>query len=613
MIGIPMMFHKTISMKRRFFISFLFLLPFFVSAQSVETIKSSPDYLWGEGWGESIREADQMALQTLVSKISLSVVSSFVNIEKEVNDSDGLNATTAVESVMKTYSNATLTNTEQIVISQEPGARVFRYVKRSEVEKIFLGRKNKVLDMVNLADNALKQRKIDDVLRYYYWSFCLLRSLPDANYVVLPDGSTLMTWIPNRINEVLSNIKVRKTSVEDEFVTLFISYGDEPVASLDYTYFDGRGYTNIYSATDGIGVMEMQPGVSMDNLKIKCEYEFAGEAQIDKEIATVVEVMKGKNFRAAYINVGGETLSMKAKEATLLNTPVEDAVMSMDAGQITSRDLEPYKKVMEKVVQCIKAKDYVSAEPYFTLEGAEMFRKLLNYGNARVVMEPELNFLRMGDEVLCRSIPMSFAFRNNTRKFVENVTFTFDADKKISCVAFGLGEEATADILKRDSYSEQARMVLTRFLENYKTAFSLKRLDYIRSIFDDNALIITGTEVKTSVYKNNEEKARFMDNKIIRYNRFTKNAYIKHLERCFNSNEYVNIRFANNDIVKASEKYGEVYGIQIKQDYYSTNYGDTGYLFLYVDLNDPDNPIIKVRTWQPDRDPDFGLYGLGDF
>lgn len=48
-------------------------------------------------------------------------------------------------------------------------------------------------------------------------------------------------------------------------------------------------------------------------------------------------------------------------------------------------------------------------------------------------------------------------------------------------------------------------------------------------------------------------------------------------------------------------------------DYYSSTYGDKGYLFLMVDINDPENPIIKVRTWQPERDPNFGLYGPGDF
>lgn len=57
---------------------------------------------------------------------------------------------------------------------------------------------------------------------------------------------------------------------------------------------------------------------------------------------------------------------------------------------------------------------------------------------------------------------------------------------------------------------------------------------------------------------------------------------------------------------------GELYAIQIAQDYYSSSYGDKGYLFLMVDINDPENPIIKVRTWQPDKDPNFGLYGPGD-
>ena len=40
---------------------------------------------------------------------------------------------------------------------------------------------------------------------------------------------------------------------------------------------------------------------------------------------------------------------------------------------------------------------------------------------------------------------------------------------------------------------------------------------------------------------------------------------------------------------------------------------DKGYLFLEVDVNNPKQPIIKVRTWQPEKDPNFGLYGPGDF
>lgn len=60
-------------------------------------------------------------------------------------------------------------------------------------------------------------------------------------------------------------------------------------------------------------------------------------------------------------------------------------------------------------------------------------------------------------------------------------------------------------------------------------------------------------------------------------------------------------------------KSGELYGIQIRQDYFSTYYGDSGYLFLMVDLNNPEEPIIHVRTWQPERDPNFGIISAGHF
>ena len=592
----------------------LALMPVLMTAQSVTEIKNSGKYLWGEGMAESYQDADRQALRHLVENISVNVESSFTNVIGNVNSEGKTDSKMAMQAVMKTYSQATLTNTKVLTLSQEPDAHVIRYVEVEDVAKIFEARKQKAEDFINLAQKAEERLKIDDVLRYYYWSYCLVTSLPDTMQPQTPDHALLRTWIPDRINEVFKGVKVRKYKVEDEFVTLYVTYKDRPVASLDYTYYDGRGYTNIYSANDGLGSMEMQPGVSTDNLKIKCEYEYLGEAQIDKEIAAVVEVMKGRNFRNAYINVGGDNQTIaEMQPVALAALTAKETETVMPLSVVSKEETTSMEDIMGKVLGAVKAKNYKSVEQYFTPEGKEMFHKLLNYGNARILEEPPLTYIRKGDETICRSIPMSFSFKNNTRKFVENVCFTFDNENKINCVAFGLGEEAVADILKRTDYSENARIVLTQFLENYKTAFALKRIDYIESIFDDNALIITGTVVRKTNYKNQEERTRYLDNNIIKYNRHTKAEYIKHLQRCFNSNEYVNIHFANNDVVKAGGDYGEVYGIQIKQDYYSTNYGDTGYLFLCVDLNDPDNPIIKVRTWQPDRDPDFGLYGLGNF
>ena len=136
----------------------------------------------------------------------------------------------------------------------------------------------------------------------------------------------------------------------------------------------------------------------------------------------------------------------------------------------------------------------------------------------------------------------------------------------------------------------------------------MERLDYIESIFADDALIITGYIVKTKAGLEN----RYLNNQIVRYNRQTKQQYIRNLKYSFNSKEYINIQFEESEVRKGGA--GEnIYGVLIKQNYYSSNYGDTGYLFLIVDLENQQQPVIHVRTWQPDKAGEIKIYGLSDF
>ena len=612
-------------MKNISIILILLLFCNLISAQSVEDIKASEEYLTGEGWGESLKAADNAALQALISKISVSVESQFENIEEEITDQVSVDSRSACRSVVNTYSQATLQNTQRIVIENEPDAHVFRYVKRSEVDKIFESRRLKVLDMVASAARAVEKGKVDDALRYYYWAYCLLQSIPSANAVTDADGHVLTHWIPEQMNEVFGGVKAYKVSEENGVAEIRVLFKEQPVTSMDYTYFDGMDWSSLYGAKDGRGFVELRPGMTTENLKIKCEYEYSGEAHIDKEISTVVNVMKGKVFRNAYVMVeNNDNVNVNENEnnsiaiASNVQTSTNDIqeINQQEQNKISLLSNEksvPYRESIEKVIAAIKSGNYATAEECFTEDGKEMYRRLISYGNARVMEEPTYSFYTMGEsEVTCRSVPMSFSFRNNGRKFVEDVTFTFNKEGKIDYLAFALDEKSTTDILHHAMWSEYARKILAEFLENYKTAYALKRLDYIRSIFDDNAVIITGKVVTRQANAQGEVGGEYLNNKYVQYTRQNKEQYMRNLERCFASNEYINIRFANNDIVKAGVG-GEVYGIQIKQDYYSTNYGDTGYLFLMVDLNDPKKPIIKLRSWQPERDPNFGLIDLTHF
>ena len=101
---------------------------------------------------------------------------------------------------------------------------------------------------------------------------------------------------------------------------------------------------------------------------------------------------------------------------------------------------------------------------------------------------------------------------------------------------------------------------------------------------------------------------------LIRYNRYSKDEYLRNLKRCFQRNDFINIRFSNNE-VQWLDKFEneELFAIQIGQEYNSTTYGDKGYLFLLVDMTNHDAPLIKIRTWQPNEVSMEKLYKAGDF
>ena len=621
--------HKTIWM------ILMLLLPLTSLAQTAEEraeqMKANAEYICGEGWGDTYNSADQAALADLISKISLNISNSFEIKEEEFNTNSSFDSKTAITSVMNSYAQATLTNTFNLVISNTPQTHVLRYIRKSEVNKIFDERKEKVFDYVRSAMRAEEKAKIDDALRNYYWAFAMVRSLQYPNSVKMTiDGvqRLLVTWIPQQIEEIMSNLSTKIASKDGNEINLFIKYKGEPVTSLDYTYFDGQTWSNLYSAKDGMGIVELRPGVEINSLQLKYEYEYADQCQIDKELESVMQLFKGTSFKNASVYINNldkkSTVSSEAKKEFEKSVKTESAANLETLSKVENE--KELAGIMTRVINAIKAKDYDSVSDCFSEDGLEIYKKLLNYGQARLLGDPQFSFYTMGKRVVCRSIPMAFSFKNNRRKFVEDVTFTFDENKKIECVAFGLGSQAKTDIFNKDvgAWSDYAKMVIATFLENYKTAFALKRLDYLESVFDDNATIITGHIIKKAP-KVAMEGESFINsnNKLIKYTRQTKSEYMRKLKMCFQSNQFINIRFADNDVVKMGAG-GETYGIQIKQDYYSTNYGDHGYLFLMVDFNDPDNPSIKVRTWQPDRNPninsnlprsnrDWGIIGPGNF
>ena len=530
--------------------------------------------------------------------------------------------------IIKSYSAVTLNNVSEYIEKSKPPFVVYRYMKNKELRDMFKRRINMAKKWAQEALEREKEGKIGDALQDFYWALALLRSCPDGDLETITQENgnpNMIQDVFHRVKDILNDIKIKASSVEKEGnsqrVVIDIMYKEKPAVNFNYKYINGKYISDVFTAKDGTGELLLPRNASLSKLKVYAEYECRDEANIHPDLRSVMESTDPVPFSAAEFRIDTKAcpqishddyvmqIATSATKSNIADMPTTASVMMAPPRSLNAEEIVNYLPVIEEIEKGIVQKNTSSLKNRFTSEGWEMFNKLITYGEAKLLRSPEVSFFRNRDYVVCRSFPMSFTFKGNKRTFTEDVVFYMNKDNKVCEVAFGLEQAAVNDIMGRGQWSEEARHTMVHFLETYKTAYALKRFDYINSIFSNEALIITGAFVK-STGKTELSPAKLQH---VKYTRQTKEQYMNNLKRCFASNEYINIHFADNIVRKS--KSPDIYGIQIKQDYFSSSYGDTGYLFLLIDFKKPEAPLIHVRTWQPDNDPNVrdGRIGIADF
>ena len=588
-----------------------------INAESINDLKKSDEYIWGEGKSSTLRKADKLAITDLISQISVQIESQYIDI---ISEKDG-DVSEYAKSMVTTYSNTTLNQAKRKVEERLGKTTVLRYIKKDNIDAIFTDRQNKITDYTKSALNAEKELRIADALKYYYWSLVLLRSHPDHNKIKMDfpeDGSRLLlTALPDRINRIFTFLKITPKNInisknkDKKTVYLNIKYQNQPIQNLEYIYWTGDAWTKITSSKDGLGIAEFygDAAVKLSNLRLKVEYAFENKSKLDQELWMVIENLDDiPNFSKADIKI-----TLKKKKVKTEKPIAPNQISVIDGGTNTSQKvIDSAEDVLYDVLKGMEKKDYISVKPHFTKQGYDMFTRLIKYGKAEIVDQNlNLEVVELDENTVVRSVKMKFDFPKNDRAFLEDVNFTMNKNQKIDALSFGLGKQSIKDILeKNDQFGTiEEKYHLINFMENYKTAYCLERLEYIESIFADNALIIVGSILQ--VDKSIGEMYESLGKKV-EYVRMTKKEYIERLSRIFRANEFVNIHFEENQVKKVGGD-KKIYGIQIKQNYYSTNYADEGYLFLMFDLSDTTQPKIYVRTWQPEKNLDGSVYGLNDF
>lgn len=603
---------------------------YIVKAESWDYIRTSDEYFYGVGVAATEEEADKAAMANLVSQIATNVSSDFTQIDDVTTRNGNVDHTSRVLSCVKTYSQTTLTNaTKWGPEGKAPNITVRRYMKKSELSRIFDNRIAKAKNMLAIADECLDNKKIDMALQYYYWAYSLIRSVQFPNEVKDDRERIIVDWIPVKIDQILSDINVIFDKKDGDFIDLFFHYKGEPVSSLEFSYSDGRTICQGL-AKDGRGMIEMLPGYETDTYHLDIEYEYKGQARGDAEMESVLGVITPKVFPKAAVKVIARNTNTKPKINDNDNIVASQPASSFNQGNTISGIPTPQssaaqnndiqKQSIDGIIKAITNRSYSDAHGYFTIDGLGMFNRLTGYGKSRILDTSNIRYYKgLNGKTVARGLKMSFSFDGRRKKtFVEDVSFTFDENNKIDNVAFGLGDIVESGIFNsKAAWSDDVREIIVSFMENYKTAYSLERLDYLRDIFDDEAVIIVGNVVRKNTANPKPMDGMSISLKgqdVIKYNRYTKDDYITHLSRCFNRNDFINLRFTNHQI-QWLDKYNDqyIFAINIRQEYNSSTYADDGYLFLLVDMTNPEEPLIKVRTWQPNEVSIDKLYNAGDF
>jgi len=167
----------------------------------------------------------------------------------------------------------------------------------------------------------------------------------------------------------------------------------------------------------------------------------------------------------------------------------------------------------------------------------------------------------------------------------------------------------------RDLKDLPLRQRIVNFLEIFRTAYNRKDLSYLNKVYSDDALIIVGRVLQQ---KPEGEKVSEMlhhtkwNSKRIEFLRLSKEEYLGRLANIFQQNAFVRVEF-DSIRIEQRENFPQLYGVNVKQRWYSSTYADTGYVFLMMDFETPEEPLIRVRCWQPEPFDDGSLPSVRDF
>lgn len=585
----------------------LILFVLSVCAQSINRseIISSGDYYYGKGVSQNFNEAKDRALEELTSQIAVHVASSFKQVMSETDDQ----LTDNVESILNTHSAATLRNVET-ERQPLPDGRIeaFCYLKKSEVENIWTERRKLIAEMARNAEQYARDHNIAHALKFYYFAAILLNSLPDEN--VIYNGTNYTTEIPKRINAIIDHIHFsfindQKVADNERQVTLRVTHRGAPVTLVDFFFWDGTNQVSV-QGRDGLATFHLLgASVKFDELKLFIKtryYENRSEIKVVQTLWDVVQKPSFLNRKIVKLKPMQRPQSQQVQPA-LQKHAYNFNVSYKNEIPVAGRMVRQASRLMS-VLQSGHAdsiKQQYGSDPF-------LCKKITAYVKHNHPKPLEKNiraeFNQTGDGYELRRIRVLHTYPGIHQQSTEYLVLDFNHKGILQDVNTCITEQLYDRFVKQAEYGNDwgNRQQIIKFLEKYRTAYLTRDIKTVDMMFAEDAIIIIGRKLETKKLPDGMVNYQpFGKQPGYDYIKRTKKEYLQRQQRVFQTMQDIFLDFSSFNIIRKNNQ-PSIYGVEMRQTYRSTTYGDEGYLFLLIDFEPDtlaDNPLIYVRAWQP--------------
>lgn len=301
-------------------------------------------------------------------------------------------------------------------------------------------------------------------------------------------------------------------------------------------------------------------------------------------------------------------LAMCVSLATWQAHAVDVTISTTQSGYDNTAMLRTMQHNLSAVLTEINAANESGRDPNVSRLAMDDFAKRMlvtTFSNTRFRCKDEIltvEGLPTRDGMLIQNIPLMILpdDENFSNEIEQYGAVEFNKKGVITDFRFSLDVHTALQFGQCDEIAEvERRMIIRKYVEHFRTAYCQKDIAFLRQVFSDDALIITGNVVSS----------RETGMSKITYKKQGKEEYLRNLSRAFSRNKYIDVKFKQISELGYDDACGGItksknnpnwYGVTLFQEWKSSNYHDEGFVFLLWDFTDEDHPVIHVRTWQPE-------------